>query len=121
MERKRMIQISQMTDAQLRELCREHDRLNPTLEVSQDVIDTLKRYIEKGIPTGGFLEAVLSNDLFGAMARADSYNRASLFFIVQYIYNNLPIGSYGSRKNVERYLSEFSHRAENFDDFSEDA
>ena len=34
----------------------------------------LDRYVDHGLEPGGFLTAVLTNDLFGAVARADSEN-----------------------------------------------
>ena len=37
------------------------------------------RYVEDGIEPGGFLEAVLCNDLKGAVMRADAINKARLF------------------------------------------
>jgi len=37
-------------------------------EVSKEIKAGLKRYVEQGIPTGSFLESILSNDLHGAMA-----------------------------------------------------
>ena len=42
----------------------------------------MKRYIEDRLQPGGFLEAVLSNDLAGAFGRADHINRDRLFDIV---------------------------------------
>lgn len=69
---------------------------NETIKIPELVRDTLIRYIEKGIPTGGFLEAVLSNDLFEAMARADDFNRHQIFEIVSWIYNYAPSSCHGS-------------------------
>lgn len=37
-------------------------------------LDGLKRYVEHHTPTGGFLRAVLENDLREACARADDEN-----------------------------------------------
>ena len=65
---------------------------------------TLKRYAENRIPTGGFLKAVLSNDLFEAVGRADWDNRKSLHEICSHIYNNLPAGCWGSEAIVETWL-----------------
>lgn len=67
-------------------------------------IDALDRYVEHRIPTGGFLQAVLENDLFAAMGKADVYNRQSLFDIVEYIYNELPRACWGSPDAVETWL-----------------
>ena len=64
----------------------------------------LDRYVNHRIRPGGFLEAVLSNDLFEAMARADVVSRECLFDICKYIYNELPGDCWGSRGRVERWL-----------------
>ncbi|HJU12346.1 MAG TPA: hypothetical protein VJ728_15790 [Candidatus Binataceae bacterium] len=46
--------------------------------IRKDVIESLRRYAHQRIPTGGFLEAVLRNDLRDAHAKADMQNRAAL-------------------------------------------
>ncbi len=64
----------------------------------------LDNYAKRRIPTGGFLHAVLSNDLMAAMEKADEENRADIFEICQYIYNKLPLPCYGSLKAVRKWL-----------------
>ena len=66
--------------------------------------DSIDRYVNDKIPPGGFLCAVLSNDLFEAFARADSINRATMFDIVDYIYNNTPNICWGSPEIVKEWL-----------------
>jgi hypothetical protein len=39
-----------------------------------------------------------------AFQKADMRNRYQLFEIVEYIYNNLPINSYGSPEQVDKWL-----------------
>ena len=58
--------------------------------IRQDVKESLARYVEHGIEPGGFLRAVLENNLKEACGRADHQNQATLFHIVSYIYNELP-------------------------------
>lgn len=72
--------------------------------ITQEIIDSLERYVQHRIPTGGFLEAVLRNDLKGACMRADMANRHILFGIVSYIYNEIPSGSWGSPERVGKWL-----------------
>ncbi len=72
----------------------------------------LDRYVKHKIIPGGFLMAVLSNDLFGAVAQADSENLAALPEIVKYIYNNCPSNAWGSKDQVWAYVrEEFYDRA----------
>jgi hypothetical protein len=69
------------------------------------IIDTLERYVSDRCPTGGFLHAVLSNDLTQACAKADMHNQRRLHEIVSYIYNNLPSICWGSPEKVEKWLA----------------
>lgn len=68
--------------------------------------DGLRRYIERGIPPGHFLMAVLEHDLFESMARADEASRAGLFELVSYIYNHAPMGCHGDRRRVEAWIEQ---------------
>lgn len=68
--------------------------------------DGVKRYIERGIPPGDFLTAVICNDLFGAMGRADLNSRAALFDICFWFYNYAPSGCFGSSTAMDRWIEE---------------
>ena len=60
----------------------------------------LDAWASSGRPTGGFLRAVLENDLRGALSRADHENARAIAAIVSYCHNELPGGCWGS---PERY------------------
>jgi hypothetical protein len=49
-----------------------------------------------GIEPGSFLRAVLTNDLVGAVVRADEVSLANLRPIVQFLLDQAPEGSFGS-------------------------
>ena len=68
------------------------------------VKDSLERYWEQRVPTGGFLRAVLENKLFEAFGRADLDDQRDMFHIVKWIWNNLPTNIYGSPENVKKHL-----------------
>jgi len=68
------------------------------------IIPSIDRYVEHRIPTGGFLEAVLSNDLRDACSRADTQNRYLLFDIVQHLYWHVPAACWGSPHKVKEWL-----------------
>ena len=70
----------------------------------QSAKDSIKRYVEHGVPTGGFLQSVLANDLMEAMGRADMTSRLNLFEICSYVYNEVPIACHGSYEKVEAWL-----------------
>lgn len=67
-------------------------------------LNGLIKYHTKRTPVGHFLTAVLSNDLFEAVARADRENLDALPAIVSLIYNEFPAISHGSPENVRRWL-----------------
>lgn len=74
----------------------------PTPHMRDGVIN----YIEHHIPPGGFLTAVLENDLFQAFARADLENRESMFYICAWFNSYAPAGCYGSPEAVKNWLSQ---------------
>lgn len=101
------MKIVEMTSEQLEALLAEHKRLNPDLPIRPDIKESLELYLSHGIRPGQFLVAVLENDLFEAMSRADSYNAATIHQIVIYIYNRLPCAAFGSRERVQEWLAHF--------------
>lgn len=64
-----------------------------------------QRYVEHGIAPGGFLTAVICNDLFGAVGRADSTNRRALPEICQFWYAEAPGVCWGSPERMERWMN----------------
>ncbi len=62
-------------------------------------------------PPGGFLRAVLENDLAGAFGRADDDNRRAMHDIVCYVYNELPSQCWGSPAKVAAWLTQAQQRA----------
>ena len=62
------------------------------------------RYIWNGIEPGSFAAAVLSNDLLDACHRADGVNKHLLFNYCQFMYNHLPIDSYGSPETYHAWV-----------------
>lgn len=71
----------------------------------QDIKDSLERYVKHKISPGGFLRAVLENDLTNAVARADYINIQRIPEIVRYVYNEVPGTAWGSPELVEEWLS----------------
>lgn len=68
------------------------------------MLASLEAYIERGYPPGGFLGAVLENDLMGALGKADEVNLANLPAYAGYLYNEAPAGCYGSKEAVDQWL-----------------
>ena len=70
--------------------------------------DGMQRYVEHGILPGDFLTAVLENNLFTAVSRADDTNIKLIPEIVKWIYNEIPQHSWGSPKDVEEWTAKFA-------------
>lgn len=62
-------------------------------------------YVSKGIPIGGFLEAVLSNNFIDSLANADEDNKRTLWELHIYIINYTPSACWGSVGKVEAWLA----------------
>lgn len=71
---------------------------------------SLQDYIERGTPVGSFLHAVLSNDLAGAVFKADKANKAWLTEIVGWVAYHAPEASWGSEAKVIRWIQEHPER-----------
>ena len=67
-------------------------------------LHAIHQYVDHKVPTGGFLEAVLSNDLAGAVGKADLENGRALAEIVKYVYNEIPADCWGSRDAYVSWL-----------------
>ena len=68
------------------------------------IVHSLKLYVEYRCSPGGFLRAVLENDLVGAISNADPQCTAMLPHIVRYVYNVLPGNTWGNPTRVKSWL-----------------
>jgi len=66
----------------------------------------VQRYIEHGIPPGGFLTAVICNNLSDSFARADENNLAKLHEWVQWFYNEAPSPCWGSQEKMQAWMTQ---------------
>lgn len=79
-------------------------------EMNRDVPDYMtsaaEAYINEGKPPGGFLMAVLTNDLVGAVGGADMQNRESIVAWTQWLYNDIPSRAWGSQEAVNEWIEQ---------------
>jgi len=75
-------------------------------DIPDRLLKPLYGHIEHGCPTGGFLQAVLSNDLKESLGRADEESRMVLFDIVTFLYNNAPAPCWDSPEKVKVWQEE---------------
>jgi len=71
--------------------------------ISQYVKNALDEWGKTGHPVGGFLSAVLSNNLSEAVGRADLENLWAIPAIVAYLYNEVPGACWGSPAKVKAW------------------
>ncbi len=69
----------------------------------ENIKESILHYV-LGRPTGGFLEAVLTNDLMEAVMRADEVNRECLPAILSFVYDYVPADMWGSPEAVDDHL-----------------
>lgn len=70
----------------------------------------MRLYMERGIEPGSFLLAVLSNDLMGAIGRADSINKHRLNEYAMWLYNDAPSASFGSPEKVKQWITRLTRQ-----------
>ena len=73
-------------------------------QIPSHMIEGLRNYLERGIPPGNFLTAVLENDFVNAVGHADHINLNSLFAWALVLYNELPENAWGSPANVKAWM-----------------
>ena len=62
------------------------------------------RYVLHGIEAGGFLDAVICNNLFKAVGKADDINRNCLHEYCAFFYNDAPAACYGSKEKRDAWI-----------------
>lgn len=75
-------------------------------EIPKRTLRALELYRDERIPTGGFLRAVLTNNLAAAFARADQGNLEALGSIVKWVNWELPASAWGTYSAVDDWLAE---------------
>ena len=70
------------------------------------LLEGLRAYAIEHRPVGGFLTAVLSNDMHRAVALADIESIREIRGIMLYVVNALPCDCWGNEAKVAAWLSE---------------
>jgi hypothetical protein len=66
--------------------------------------DRLEAYARDGYPPNAFLRAVLENDLFSAVEKADMRNTLILPQLITFVYRELPAACWGSPEKVTAWI-----------------
>lgn len=82
--------------------------------IPDHMLRAIQRYIERGLPPGHFLAAVIDNNLREAISRADDENMNNLPAYVAYFYNKAPSACWGSSQKREAWVARlrFAHEAQ---------
>lgn len=72
--------------------------------IPERMMGGITRYIEQGVPPGDFLTAIICNDLYEAVGRADDENIANIPAYVGYFYNNAPSQCWGSVEKFNAWM-----------------
>lgn len=72
--------------------------------IPEGTYDSLRRYVQWGVPLGGFLAALVSNDLMGAANRADDRHVLCFHELARFVFNEMPVGCQGSRPAVRAWI-----------------
>ncbi len=81
--------------------------------------DTIDNYVAKGWLPGGFVRAMLANDLKGACGAADNINRKYIFDICSYIYNEIPFEAQGSYQAIDDWIEMITEKNKSLDILTE--
>lgn len=81
----------------------EQKHLRIWAHVTMDCQEAIFNYLVHGWEPGGFLTAVLANDLYRAATVADIANVNNLAYVAKFIVYALPQASYGSYEQVETW------------------
>jgi hypothetical protein len=73
--------------------------------IPEHMVDGIVNYVQHGIPPGGFLHALLSNDLVSAWSRGDDENRRYIGQWVTFLINYVPSLAWGSEEKVGRWIA----------------
>lgn len=81
------------------------------IDTGNDLLDqSLENYLIHGYEPGGFLTAVLCNNLYLAVGRADHWNKQNLLRIVNEVIHKMPDISIHSRKAVRDWCMDVDGR-----------
>lgn len=81
--------------------------------IPERMMGGIQRYVEHGIEPGGFLTAIIQNNLSQAIGQADTENMKNIPAFVAYFYNECPIGCWGSKEKMESWIESFKQKESN--------
>lgn len=74
--------------------------------IPEDMRESMMRYVEERKEPGGFLTAVIQNNLINAVCRADKHNLLLIKEYAQWFYNVAPAPCSGSPEKMSSWLGD---------------
>lgn len=74
------------------------------------MMDGIDLYVNEGVKPGGFLQAVICNDLKEAFGRADDENFHNIPAYINYFYNDAPAACWGSKEAMKAWVKAHTKR-----------
>lgn len=72
--------------------------------ITDGMMGSIQDYIENRVRPGGFLSAIICNDLKKAVMFANDINIKNIPAFVEYFYNNAPTNYWGSDLKMNHWL-----------------
>lgn len=74
------------------------------LDIPEHMHSGVIQYVEHGVEPGGFLKAVLSNNLVDSFSKADGLNKNKIDKYITLLYNHIPADCWGSHEKVVSWM-----------------
>lgn len=74
------------------------------MSIPEYMQESLRQYVENHVPVGGFLEAVICNNLSESVARADIRNIRNIPAYANWLYNHAPSSCWGSVEKYDKWI-----------------
>ena len=89
---------------------------NESIDAAEDTMPSaavrmeLRNHVANGHPTGGFVKALLNNNLSGAMFLGDHQSQKSIYTCLMWMYNHMPADCHGSSLKIAAWQSHLGLR-----------
>jgi len=78
-------------------------------KIPNEMSEMIDNYVNKFVRPDSFLQAVICNDLVGAISHADDDNLEILTAYMLFFYNDAPGDCWGSKAKMEAWLEKESY------------
>ena len=72
--------------------------------IPEHMRESVRLYLEHGLKPGSFLTAILEDKLVESVAQVDNINIAQIVSWAKFLWNEMPMGSWGSKEKVEAWI-----------------